>query len=101
MFDSQKLAFENFVLGYKHGVYVFTKDGCRACEDYKKEIEWINNSYLYFVEVLLEEHNINRIEDLWNLNRKKLKDIKLDDREINHITIKMQLSGIDLNHKIY
>ena len=49
----------------------------------------------------LEEHNINRIEDLWNLNRKKLKDIKLDDREINHITIKMQLSGIDLNHKIY
>ncbi|MBO7691868.1 MAG: hypothetical protein J6T10_04440 [Methanobrevibacter sp.] len=55
MFDSQKLAFENFVLGYKHGVYVFTKDGCRACEDYKKEIEWINNSYLYFVEVLLEE----------------------------------------------
>jgi len=49
----------------------------------------------------LEEHNINRIGDLWHLNRKKLKDIKLDDREINHITIKMQLSGIDLNHKIY
>lgn len=55
MFDSQKLAFENFVLGYKNGVYIFTKDGCHACEDYKREIEWINNCYLYFVEVTTDE----------------------------------------------
>lgn len=55
MFDSQKLAFENFLLGYKHGVYVFTKDGCHACEDYKNEIKWINNCFLYFVEVVKDE----------------------------------------------
>lgn len=55
MLDSQKLAFENFLMGYKHGVYIFTKDACQACQDYKKEIEWINNCYLYIVEVNTEK----------------------------------------------
>lgn len=55
MFDSQKISFENFVLGYKHGVYLFTSDSCRVCQDYKHDIEWINNCYLYFVEVNTEE----------------------------------------------
>ena len=55
MFDSQKLSFENFVMGYKHGVYIFTSDSCRVCQDYKRDIEWINNCFLYFVEVNTEE----------------------------------------------
>lgn len=55
MFDSQKISFEKFLLGYKHGVYVFTSDTCQACQDYKREIEWINNCYLYFVEVTSDE----------------------------------------------
>lgn len=55
MFDTQKLSFENFVLGYKHGVYIFTSDTCRVCQDYKRDIEWINNCYLYFVEANTNE----------------------------------------------
>lgn len=55
MLDSQKISFETFLLDYKHGVYVFTQDTCQSCQDYKKEIEWINNSYLYFVEVTTEK----------------------------------------------
>ena len=51
--------------------------------------------------VILEEKNINKIKDLWNLNRKDLKKFNFDDKQINHIIIKMQLSGLDLNHKIY
>ena len=51
--------------------------------------------------VILEEKNINKIKDLWNLNRKDLKKYNFDDKQINHIIIKMQLSGLDLNHKIY
>jgi hypothetical protein len=51
MFDSQKLAFDKFLLSYKHGIYVFTDDACHICQDYKQSIEYINNAYLYFVEV--------------------------------------------------
>lgn len=51
MFDSQKLSFQNWLLGYKHGVYVFVSDSCEICNDYKKELEFINNCYLYIVEV--------------------------------------------------
>lgn len=51
MFDAQKISFETFVLGYKHGVYVFSQDSCQACKDYQKELDYINNYYLYFVEV--------------------------------------------------
>lgn len=51
MFDSQKLGFRNFLTSYKHGIYVFTKDACHICTDYKESISYINNAYLYFVEV--------------------------------------------------
>ena len=50
MFDSQQLAFDSFLLGYKHGVYVFVSDSCDACVRYKQELEYINNCYLYIVE---------------------------------------------------
>ena len=55
MLDSQKLSFENFLMGLKHGVYIFTKDGCQACEDYKREIAWENSCFLYIVETTTEE----------------------------------------------
>lgn len=51
MFESQKISFENFLLGYKHGVYIFTRDTCDYCERYKQEISYINSHYLFFVEV--------------------------------------------------
>lgn len=54
MFDSQKLSFEKFILGYKHGIYVFTEDTCHICQEYKDSIAYINNANLYFVEVSLE-----------------------------------------------
>lgn len=54
MFDSQRLSFEKFILGYKHGIYVFTEDTCHICKEYKDSISFINNANLYFVEVSLE-----------------------------------------------
>lgn len=55
MFDSQKLNFQKFILGYKHGIYIFTSDACHICHDYKESIKYINNANLYFVEVVTEE----------------------------------------------
>lgn len=55
MFDSQKLSFDKWLMGYKHGVYVFTSDSCSVCKDFKESIKDINNHYLYFVEVVTEK----------------------------------------------
>lgn len=55
MLDSQKLSFDAFALGYKHGIYVFTEDACHICQDYKASIQHINNANLYFVEVNTDE----------------------------------------------
>lgn len=55
MFDSQKLSFNTFKNGYKHGVYIFTSDVCQICHDYKEKIKNIDNAYLYFVEVTTDE----------------------------------------------
>lgn len=55
MFDSQKLSFEKFAMGYKHGVYIITKDACGVCQQYKEDIKWVNNRYLYFVEAANQE----------------------------------------------
>lgn len=49
----------------------------------------------------LNKNNIIEIKDLWQLKRKNLKEIGLNDAEIKHITIKLQLQSIDLNKKIY
>lgn len=49
----------------------------------------------------LNQNNIHNVKDLWNLKRKNLKELGLTDTEIKHITIKLQLHSIDLNHKIY
>ncbi len=55
MFDSQKISFDSFLTGYKHGVYVITRDACEVCQQYKQDIEYVNNRYLYFVEAKTEE----------------------------------------------
>ena len=49
----------------------------------------------------LIDNNIDTIRLLWELNRKKLKSFSLTDSEINQITIKLQLKGLDLNKKVY
>lgn len=49
----------------------------------------------------LEDKNIKTINDLWLLTRKELKILDFSDSEINHIRIKMQLWGLDLNKKMY
>ncbi len=50
---------------------------------------------------ILNENDIKTIEELWKLKRKDLKDMNMSSEQINHIIIKMQLKGIDLNHKKY
>lgn len=49
----------------------------------------------------LNQNNIFEVKDLWNLKRQNLRDLGLNDLEIKHITIKLQLHSIDLNKKIY
>lgn len=49
----------------------------------------------------LNKKGIFEVKDLWQYNRKKLKELGLTDSEIKHITIKLQLNSIDLNKKVY
>ena len=49
----------------------------------------------------LHVNNINIVKDLWVLSRRDLKKMKLSDKNINHIEIKLQLKGLDLNKKVY
>lgn len=49
----------------------------------------------------LKNNDILYIKDLWKKNRKELKDIGLKDSDINNISIRMQLIGLDINKKIY
>lgn len=50
---------------------------------------------------LLKKNNILKVEDIWILNRKKLKELGLSDNEIKQVVIKLQLLGLDLNKKMY
>lgn len=68
----------------------------RILEKDIKDLELNNN-----IVNVLRENNINKIQDLWQLKRKDLKDLNLADTDINQITIKLQLYGLDLNRKIY
>ncbi|MCH5167032.1 MAG: hypothetical protein J1F35_03980 [Erysipelotrichales bacterium] len=53
------------------------------------------------IEKILKDNQINKIEDLWILNRKKLKEFGLKDADIKQIVIKLQLLGLDLNKRVY
>ena len=59
MLDSQKISFQDFAIGYRHGIYVLSQDSCEICHKYRQSIEHINNGNLYFVEV-----NTQRDRDL-------------------------------------
>ena len=50
---------------------------------------------------ILRDNDILIIEDLWTQNRKTLKNMGLNDSDINSLIIKLQLIGLDLNKKIY
>ena len=50
---------------------------------------------------VLINNGINNISDLYVLNRKKLKEFGLSDSNINKISIKLQLLGLDFNGKKY
>ena len=50
---------------------------------------------------ILKDNDINLIRDLWKLQKRDLKKINLDDNDIRHIMIKLQLKGLDFNHRIY
>lgn len=49
----------------------------------------------------LKSLNLNIINDIWILKRKELKEKGLTDIEIKSIIIALQLTGLDLNKKIY
>lgn len=49
----------------------------------------------------LKSLDLNRINDIWILKRKDLKEKGLTDSEIKSIIIALQLIGLDLNKKIY
>jgi hypothetical protein len=41
------------------------------------------------------------MQEVWEFKRNELKNMGLKDSQINHIIIKMQLKGLDLNKKMY
>lgn len=53
------------------------------------------------IEEILRKNNIATIENIWVMNRKKLKELGLKDNDIKQVTIKLQLLGLDLNKRIY
>jgi len=53
------------------------------------------------INKIFKENNLQIIKDIWVLNRKKLKELKLTDKEINEVIIALQLEGLDLNKRIY
>jgi hypothetical protein len=52
------------------------------------------------VSNILEENNISKIKDLCCLSKANLKGFGIDDSDIKHLAIKLQLNGLDLNKKI-
>lgn len=65
----------------------------------EKEIEYLELNQK--ITNILKSNEVYYIKDLWVLNRQDLKKMNLIDSEISQVTIKLQLSGIDLNGKIY
>lgn len=49
----------------------------------------------------LKLNNINKLEDIWLLDRNDLKKLDLSIEDIRETRVKLQLNGLDLNKKIY
>ena len=54
MFDHMKMSAEKFILGLKHGVYVFVSDSCEFCTEYAKSLTMVENCNLHIVECSTE-----------------------------------------------
>lgn len=54
MLDNMKMSAENFILGLKHGVYVFVSDSCDYCKTYAESLKYVENCHLHVVECLTE-----------------------------------------------
>ena len=50
---------------------------------------------------ILNQNNVLIIDELWKLKRNNLKKMGLNNMDIQHIKIKLQLRGLDLNKRIY
>ena len=50
---------------------------------------------------ILKNNKLNKIEDVWKLKRKNLKEMGISETEIIRIIVFLQLQGYDLNQKIY
>lgn len=50
---------------------------------------------------VLNNNNVHLISDLWPLTRKDLKSLKISDKDIHNIIVKLQLNGLDLNKRKY
>ena len=50
---------------------------------------------------ILKKNEIVTIENLWVMNRKKLKELGFKDNDVKQIIIKLQLLGLDLNKRVY
>lgn len=53
------------------------------------------------IDAILYDNEIKTIGNLWELNKKRLKELGLTDGDIKVISIKLQLLGLDLNKKVY
>ena len=70
----------------------------------KKEVLKKNIDCLNLDNVIIQKLNSNSIqtvEQLWQLKRQDLKVLNFKTCEINQIIIRLQLVGLDLNHKKY
>ena len=66
---------------------------------FTKKIETTNIN-IKIVKVL-NDYNVQTVYDLWNLSRKDLKKMGLNDSDIYMVIVQLQLMGLDLNKKIY
>ena len=51
------------------------------------------------ISSILEQNNVLKINDLWNYNKKNLKNIGMTNSDIKEIVIKLELLGLELNKK--
>lgn len=54
MLDNMKMSAEHFVLGLKHGVYVFVSDSCEYCTAYADSLKFVENCHLHIVECITD-----------------------------------------------
>jgi hypothetical protein len=55
MLDSQKMGAHEFIVGFKHGLYVCVSDTCQLCMDYKQDLKTVDSHHLMLVEVSTDE----------------------------------------------